>query len=213
MNKNQIINIVPHSYHSVLSDIIQKVNMARYLMIKTVNTETVQLYWQIGKIVSEKINIEKWGNSVVEKLSKDLQTEFPGVKGFSVRNIRYMKSFYETYKVNLKLQPLVAEIGWVQNSIIIEKCKDLLEREFYIRQIKDKGWSKSDLLEKIERQYYQNQLLSQNNFENTVSDDLKARVAWEFIDDYNIEILNPDQPIAKKELENSIVKNIVRFLD
>jgi predicted nuclease of restriction endonuclease-like (RecB) superfamily len=111
MNKNQIINIVPHSYHSVLSDIIQKVNMARYLMIKTVNTETVQLYWQIGKIVSEKINIEKWGNSVVEKLSKDLQTEFPGVKGFSVRNIRYMKSFYETYKENLKLQPLVAEIG------------------------------------------------------------------------------------------------------
>lgn len=205
--------IIPDNYKSILDDIIIKVKTTRFSMLKKVSIETVQLYWQIGQIVSEKIQQQRWGNSVVDQLSKDLQLEFPGIRGFSVRNIRYMKRFYETYTRNTKLQPLVAEIGWVQNCILIEKCKEEVETEFYIRQIQTKGWSKNDLLEKIESHYYQNQILAQNNFDKTVTDELKGRVAWEFIDDYNIELLNPDLPIAEKELENSIVSNIVRFLD
>jgi len=116
------------------------------------------------------------------------------------------------YGKNEKLQPLVAEIGWVHNCIIIEKCKNYLERDFYIRKTKEKGWSKLDLIEKIKQNYYQNYLLAQNNFENTISEDLKAKVAWEFVDDYNLELINPDQPISEKELENTIIENIVKFL-
>lgn len=211
MNNNK--EVIPFGYNAALAELILKINKARYTMIKRVNAETVRLYWQIGKIVSRKIESEGWGNSIVERLSKDLQAEYPGIKGFSTRNIWRMKSFYETYISNSKMPPVVAEIGWVQNCLLIEKCKNSTEREFYIQQIKSKGWSKNDLLEKIEAHYYQNQMLSQNNFEATVSEDLKARVGWEFIDDYNIEIINPDQPIAEKELENSIIRNIVRFLD
>lgn len=205
-------NSITTEYQPFLKEILEKIQIARYQMLKTVSKETVNLYRNIGKSVSEKVEQEQWGKSVVEQLSKDLQSEFPGIRGFSPRNIRNMKSFYETYTKNTKLQPLVAEIGRVQNCIIIEKCKDELEREFYIKKTKENGWSKFDLIEKIQQNYFHNNLLTQNNFETTISTDLKARVAWEFVDDYNVELINPDQPISEKELENTIVENIVNFL-
>lgn len=200
------------NYKPFLREILEKIQLSRYEMLKTVSRETVKLYWNIGKLVSKKVKQERWGKSIVEQLSKDLQSEFPGIRGFSARNIWNMKSFYEVYSQNEKLQPLVAEIGWVQNCIIIEKCKDEQERIFYIKKTREMGWSKLDLIEKIQQNFYQNQLLSQNNFQISVSEDLKARVAWEFVDDYNIEIINPDQPISEKELENAIVNNIIKFL-
>ena len=123
-----------------------------------------------------------------------------------------MKNFYDTYATNEKLTPLVREIGQVQNCIIVEKCKDELEREFYLKQTKEKGRSKFDLMDKIQQNYFKNHLLAQNNFETTISTDLKARVAREFVDDYNVELINFDQPISEKELENTIVENIVKFL-
>lgn len=199
-------------YKPFLDEILDKIHSARYSMLKTVNKETVALYWSIGKSVSKKVNEEQWGKSIVEKLAKDLQSEFPGIRGFSARNLWRMKTFYENYKDNAKLTPLVAEIGWVQNCIIIEKCKDEFEKEFYLLNTHKKGWSKNDLIEKIERNYYQNALLAQNNFSDTVSDTIKSRVAWEFVDDYTIELINPDMPIIEKEIENSIVSNIVKFL-
>ncbi len=207
--KNEIMSA---DYEKTLDTIIQRINKARHSMLKKVNKETVQLYWFIGKILSNKVQEQNWGDSTLEKLSKDLQNNYPGVRGFSPRNMWRMKLFYETYNENGIMPPPVAEIGWVQNYLILEKCKDEQEREFYIKSTVKMGWSKSDLAEKISKHFYKNTLLAQNNFPNTVSTDLKARVAWEFVDDYNIEILNPDLPVAEKELENSIVKNIVDFL-
>lgn len=212
MSQNLINQQPPQTYQTTLQDLVLTIQQARYKMLTAVATETVRLYWQIGKTVSQKTTEEKWGAGVVEKLAKDLQTEFPGIRGFSARNLRYMKTFYETYQDNQKLQPLVAEIGWVQNCMIIEKCKDDLQREFYLKKTKQMGWSKLDLQRNIKGDLYHNQLLSQNNFEKTISTDIKSRVAWEFVDDYNIELINPDQPIAEKDLENGIVNNIIKFL-
>ena len=210
MNQNK--PLLPESYNLVLVDIIRRINESRYTMIKKVSEETVILYWNIGRIVSEKVREEKWGDSIVEKLSKDLQSEYPGIRGFSPRNIWRMRRFHESYANSPILPPAVAEIGWVQNYILLEKCSSEIEREFYLKKIRDKGWSKNDLMEKIESHYFQNHLLAQNNFEKTVPVEVKAKVAWEFIDDYNIEILNPDYPIAEKEIENSIIQNIIHFL-
>jgi len=107
---------------------------------------------------------------------------------------------------------LITDVGWVQNCIILEKCKDLKQVVFYLKQTKEKGWSKFDLLEKIAQNYFENHTLAQNNFDATVSETLKAQAALEFLDDYNIELLNPDQPVTEKALENAIVENIVKFL-
>lgn len=200
------------SYPPFLEEILSKIQQARYEMLKTVSKQTVALYWEIGKAVSQKAQQEKWGKSIVERLSKDLQTEFPGIRGFSARNIWRMKTFYEFYTENEKLPPLVAEIGWVQNCLILEKCKDKIKIEYYLRKTKEMGWSKADLIDKINKNHFENQALAQNNFAVTVSPELKAKVAWEFVDDYNVELINPDLPISEKELENAIVSNVVKFL-
>ncbi|MDR0861006.1 MAG: DUF1016 domain-containing protein [Candidatus Peribacteria bacterium] len=87
-----------------------------------------------------------------------------------------------------------------------------MQIEFYLKQTKEKGRSKLDLVEKIDQHYFEKSLLSQNNFDTTVSTELKSQVAWEFLDDYNVELINPDQPISEKELENAIIMNLVKFL-
>jgi predicted nuclease of restriction endonuclease-like (RecB) superfamily len=84
----------------------------------------------------EKQQAHNWGKAIVENLAKDLQKDFPGVLGFSVPNLWNMRSFYLAYQDDKKLQPLVAEISWTKNVIIMSKCKDDLEREFYIRMTK-----------------------------------------------------------------------------
>jgi len=103
-------------------------------------------------------------------LSKDLQNEFPGMHGFSSRNLWLMLSFYLEYKDNKKLQPLVAEISWTHNLILMEKCKDLLEREFYYYEIKRYGWSKSVLVHQIENEAYERYLLNQTNFDKALEE-------------------------------------------
>lgn len=97
----------------------------------------------IGKMIVEKQKGDTWGKAVVERLASDLQVEFPGMRGFSARNIWYMRYFYSTYSNKSKLQPLVAEIGWTHNLIILDRCKDDLQREFYIKMTRKFGWSKN----------------------------------------------------------------------
>jgi predicted nuclease of restriction endonuclease-like (RecB) superfamily len=236
-NKHFLQTDYPH----FLQDILTKIQLARYDMLQSVSRQTVLLYWEIGRAVSENFQTKSWGKFVVKQLSKDLQTEFPDIRGFSVRNIWNMKKFYEFYSVGLNsvaetqllensaavaalnsaataaelqdfLFQLIIDVGWTQNCIILEKCKNLNQIVFYLKMTKTKGWSKLDLLEKIEKNYFENYALAQNNFEETVPKTLKAQVAWEFLDDYNIELLNPDKPIAEKTLENAIINNIVKFL-
>jgi predicted nuclease of restriction endonuclease-like (RecB) superfamily len=199
-------------YQPFLEQILTKIQSARYEMLKTVSKQTVELYWEIGKSVSQQMQDQGWGKSIVEQLSKDLQREFPGIKGFSASNLWRMKTFYETYKDNKKLAPLVREIGWIQNKLIFEKCKDDIQKEYYLKKTKQMGWSKLDLIDKIKSHHFENQALAQNNFNTTILDTLKAQVAWEFVDDYNIELISPDQPFSEKEIENTIVTNVVNFL-
>jgi len=103
------MNSLPANYIETFNRIKERINQARYQSMVKVNSELILLYWDIGKTIAEKINSENWGNNVVETLSKDLQSEFIGVKGFSSRNLWYMKQFYETYP-NEFLQRVVAEI-------------------------------------------------------------------------------------------------------
>ena len=95
---------------------------------KAVNKELVGLYWDIGKMISEKQKEHGWGKAVVVNISNDLKKEFPAVKGFSVTNVWYMVQFYSEYKDDTKLQPLVGEIGWSHNITILKKCRYKQER-------------------------------------------------------------------------------------
>lgn len=109
----------------------------------------INLYWDIGQMIFTRQQEAGWGQSVVEQLAKDLQAEFPGISGFSACNIWRMRDFYLTYHSKEILPPMVAEIGWTHNIVILEKCKDDLEREFYIRITRKFGWTKNVLIHQI----------------------------------------------------------------
>ncbi len=95
---------------------------------------------------------EGWGRSVVEQLSRDLQAELPGVQGLSASSLWYMRRFYLAYRSKAKLQPLVEEIGWSHNLVILERCKDDQQREFYLRMTRRMGWTRRVLVHQIENQ-------------------------------------------------------------
>lgn len=132
-------------YKDFLKDVKERIYKAQYEALKQVNRELIELYWDIGRMIEERQKEYGWGKSVVQNLAKDLQEEFPGIKGFSVANLWRMKNFYFKYKENEKLAPMVREISWTKNVIIMEKCKDDLEREFYIKMTKKFGWTKNVL--------------------------------------------------------------------
>ncbi|MCK4928043.1 MAG: DUF1016 family protein, partial [Candidatus Aenigmarchaeota archaeon] len=149
---------------------------------------------------------------IVEQLSKDLQTEFSGMKGFSERNIWYMRNIYNIYSKNLKLQPLVAEIGWTHNIIIMDKCKDDLEREFYIRMTRKFGWSKNVLTIKIESKTYEKTMLNQTNFNETLPKEIKNQAKLAVKDEYIFDFLELSDEHSEKELERAAIAKIERFL-
>jgi len=160
LEKNQI---------EFVKEIKAQIKSAQYLALQKVNKEQIKLYWNIGKSILEKQQQFSWGKSIVELLAKELQKEFVGVNGFSARNLWYMRNLYEQYyKSDLILQPLVAEIPWTHNILILEKCKEEHERFYYIQLTKQYQWSKALLINAIENNSYQNTLISQNIFEQTL---------------------------------------------
>ena len=171
-------------YGNLLGEIRERIRSAQYEALKAVNKELIGLYWDIGRMIVEKQAREKWGRAVVEKLALDLQAEFPGIKGFSASNLWRMRLFYEAYSENEKLAPLVREIGWVHNLIIFEKCKDDLQREFYIRMTRKFGWTKNVLIHHIDNQTYEKTLLNQVNFDKTLPDEVRNQAKLAVRDEY-----------------------------
>jgi predicted nuclease of restriction endonuclease-like (RecB) superfamily len=147
--------LLPKDYAVLLADIKKRVGTAQYAAFRAVSQELVGLYWDIGRMILRRQAGASWGKAVVEKLAADLQQEFPGIKGFSASNLWRAKLFYETYAASAKLAPLVREIGWSHKLIIFERCKDPLEREFYLRMTRKFGWTKAVLIHQIENQSYE----------------------------------------------------------
>ena len=156
-------------YPRLLAEIKERVRSAQYEALKAVNTELVALYWDIGRLIVERQTDAKHGAAIAEQLSRDLRSEFPGVGGFSRRNIFYMRKFYLLYCNDERVQPLVAQIGWTHNLIILQRCKDPLEREFYLRMTRKFGWSKNVLIHQIDNQSYEKSLLGQTNFDQALT--------------------------------------------
>ena len=146
--------LIPEDYASLLAEVKERVRAAQYDALKAVNKELVALYWDIGRMVTERQAAGAHGTAVVKRLAADLQAEFPGIIGFSWRNLFYMSEFFTAYRDKPKLQPLVAIIGWTQNLVILQRCKEPLEREFYLRMTAKFGWTKNVLIHQIENQSY-----------------------------------------------------------
>lgn len=199
-------------YQFFLTEIKEKIREAQYQALKVINKELIRLYWDIGKAIVEKQQELGWGKSVVENLSKDLQYEFPGTKGYSVQNLWYMRQFYLEYKVNVKLQPLVGEIGWSKNIVIMGKCKNDLQREFYIRMTKKYGWTKSVLVHQVDSEAYERYLINQTNFDKAIEEKNRHQAILAVKDSYNFDFLELGEAYDERQLELSLIKNIRSLL-
>ncbi|MEZ5073136.1 MAG: DUF1016 N-terminal domain-containing protein [Bacteroidales bacterium] len=184
------MNIIHTSdYQSFVKEIKEKIRDAQYQALKAVNQELIRLNWDIGRAIVEKQDELGWGKSVVGTLSKDLQNEFPGIQGYSSQNLWRMRKFYLTYQGNEKLAPLVREIGWSHNIVVLEKCKDDLQREFYIRMTMKFGWTKSVLVHQIESEAYERFLLNQTNFDKALEAKYRHQASLAVKDRYNFDFL------------------------
>lgn len=199
-------------YPRLLSEIKERIRSAQYEALKAVNKELVGLYWDIGRMIVERQEAEGWGKSVVERLSTDLRQEFPGVSGFSVQNLWYMRQFYSEYHGDERLQPLVGEIAWAHNLAIMSKCKDPLEREFYIRMTRKFGWSKNVLIHQIDNQSYEKSLLGQTNFDQALTPELRAQAKLAVKDEYTFDFLELGEEHSERELERALIARIEDFL-
>ncbi|MDX2241611.1 MAG: PDDEXK nuclease domain-containing protein [Leptolyngbyaceae cyanobacterium bins.302] len=205
-------NLDPQIYSNLLIEIKQRVRSAQYAALKAVNKELIALYWDIGHLIVTRIEAEGWGKSVVQNLARDLQLEFPGMSGFSAANLWRMRSFYEAYVDNEKLAPMVREIAWSHNLAIMEKCKDALEREFYIRMTRKYGWTKNVLIHQIENQTYEKTLLNQTNFSQTLPDEFRNQAKLAVKDEYTFSFLDLGEEHSERELEKAITSRIDSFL-
>ena len=201
----------PQGYVTLLANLKERIRIAQYEAKRAVNTQMISLYWDIGKKLSE-LRKDGWGKSVVDNLSKDIQKEFPGIKGFGTSNLWYMKQFFEEYSGNEILQPLVGEISWTKHLVIMSRCKDPQERQFYILATKRMGWSKDVLIHKVELKTYEKFLLGQSNFDRTLPDSIKNQAILAVKDEYTWDFTHLHEEHSEKELEETLVKNIRAFL-
>lgn len=203
---------LPDDYPGVLADIKARIRSAQYSALKSVNKELVELYWDIGRMILERQKDEGWGKSVVQQLASDLQSEFPGVGGFSASNLWRMKAFFGAYENSEKLAPMVREIGWSHNLIILERCKDALEREFYIRMTRKFGWTKNILIHQTENGSYERTLLGQTNFDRTLTSEQQTQAKLAVKDEYVFDFLELGDEHSERELEKAIISRIEDFL-
>lgn len=204
--------IEPSEYSGLLREIKDRIRGAQYAALKAVNKQLIGLYWDIGRLIVERQKGKTWGRSVVEKLSKDLQAELPRPKGFSVRNIWNMRNLYLCYRNNEKLQQVVAEIGWGHNLVILQKCKDALQREFYLRMTRKFGWSRDVLVHYIENQTYAKTLINKTSFEQTLPESIRNQAKLAIKDEYIFDFLELGEEHSERQLEKALLSRMCAFL-
>lgn len=203
---------VEHQFGEVIS-LIQK---ARYNAYKAVNTELINLYWEIGKYITERTKSEGWGKSTVSQLANFIQLQHTESKGFSDKNLWRMKQFYEIYCDLPKLSTLLREFSWSHNLIIFSKCKTNEEREFYLRLCKKENYTVRELERQINTSYYERTVLSleqnQKLSTSTLSKVLPTGFENIFKENYVLEFLNLPEQHNEVDLQKGLVNQMKAFL-
>lgn len=187
-------------------EIKSKIRTAQYAAMREVNIQLIELYWEIGKAISEKQKLG-WGKNVVRKLSDELLREFPKSTGLSASNLWLMSQFYNNYYQIENLVPLVREIPWTHNVIILKRIKDIEVRFFYVKSCHAERLTKAQLIRAIENKTHLNLQHSQSSFSNHPS--VKS---INLKDKYLFDFLQLDSNHSEKELELGLINNVQKFL-
>lgn len=170
------------------------------------------LYWQIGRDILDRQQQQGWGAKVVNRLAADLQKAFPDMKGFSPRNLKYMRAFATAYQDEQFVQQLAAQIPWFHNCVVLDKVKDSTEREWYISQTIQNCWSRNVLVHQIESQLYQRQGKAITNFDRTLPKPQSELAQQILKDPYSFDFLNLGEEVLERDLERALINRIRDFL-
>jgi predicted nuclease of restriction endonuclease-like (RecB) superfamily len=193
------------------SEIAQLITAARQRAVQAVNTSLIELYWDIGAIISQKIAAAEWGDGVVDQLAAHLAQTQPGLRGFTRPNLFRMRQFYETYKEDSKVSALLRQLPWTHNLTIMSQSKNAEEREFYLRMAVKEQWSSREL----ERQ------IKSATFERAVLQPVKVSAALRllhpdarsaFKDTYMLEFLDLKDAHSESDLHASLLAKLKTFL-
>ena len=203
---------LPSDYAAVLGDIKERIQSERLRVTLAANAAMILLYWDIGRIILDRQEGEGWGAKVIDRLSHDLKLAFPGMTGFSPRNLKYMRTFSRSWPYREFVQRTTAQIPWRSNIALLDKLKDPDLRIWYARKTIEHGWSREILEAQIENRLHERQGRALNNFEQALpplDSDMAAQV---FKDPYLFDFLGTADPRKEREVEQALVDHVQRFL-
>ena len=203
--------IVP-GYGEWLSEIKQRIRVAQVKAGLSVNRELVLLYWDIGHSIAAQQASQGWGARVIDRLAEDLRQTFPELRGFSPRNLKYMRAFAEAWPERAMVQQLVAQIPWGHNVRILDYLPDRPAREWYIRQTIAHGWSRNVLVLQIESRLHERQGRAASNFAATLPAPQSDLAQQTLKDPYLFDFLTLDASARERELELGLLDHIQKFL-
>ena len=216
--------IVDGDYKKWILEIKSKIRSAQMKAALSVNAALIEFYWDLGEMIAEKQTA--WGSNFLEKVSKDLQTEFPEMKGFSVTNLKYCRSFYNQFKFSPQvgdelvsphlgdenLLELIKQIPWGHTKLIIDKVKDIKIAKFYIRQTIENAWGRETLALQIKSQLFERQGKAITNFKLTMPEPMSDLAQQTLKDPYNFDFVAMTSSMKERDLENQLVTQISKFL-
>ena len=193
------------------NEVAQMIAVAKQRAYSAVNTTLVELYWQVGEYIHNKLVSTAWGEGVVDQLANHLKTTQPGLRGFTRRNLFRMRQFYSTYRDDEKVSPLVTQLAWTHNLLIMSQSKTPEEREFYLRMAIRERWSKRELERQFQGALFERTVLSPPQ----VSAPLRQLYpeAPEMLKDvYLLEFLDLPSDHSEPELQRALIAKLQNFL-
>lgn len=203
---------LPESYTKLLEDLKARIRSAQMKAALSINRELVLLYWQIGRDILVRRREQGWGAKVIDRLAADLRRAFPDMKGFSPRNLEYMRAFAEAWPEEPFVQQVVAQIPWGHHVRLLDYVKGPTEREWYIRQTIQHGWSRSVLVHQIESGLYQRQGKAITNFDRTLPAPQSELARQLLKDPYTFDFLSLGVEAKERDLQKALVVHLREFL-
>lgn len=194
---------------SDFSEIIKIIKQARERALKSVNAEMINMYWQIGEYLSELCKDSSFGDEVIDEVASYIAKNNPGIKGFNRRGLYRMKQFYELYKDDEFVSPLVTQISWTNHLIIMTGAKTQEERHFYMQMCIKERYSKRELERQIDSALYQRYMLSSKK---TLPKNVPAAVRDSILDSYVLEFLDLPEQYSENNLKKAIIENLKKFI-
>jgi predicted nuclease of restriction endonuclease-like (RecB) superfamily len=192
-------------------EVVGMIQDARTRALQAVNTELVELYWRVGEFISRKIESAAWGEGVVEELARFIARRHPDIKGFTRRSLFRMRQFFDIYRHEPKVAPLVRQLPWTHNLLILSKCKRAKEREFYLRLAVQEKWGSRELERQLNAALFERAVLAPPKV-SAVLTQLHPAAGSLFKDSYLLDFLDLPDGHSENDLQRALVGNLKKFL-